>query len=69
MEPIRNAKSYVVIILLSFISIILIPRCTIDDQKATYRNILEFSDNIKVINTHEGEGYNRLWKSKNIPLE
>ena len=53
MEPIRNAKSYVVIIFLSFISIILIPRCTIDDQKATYRNILEFSDNIKVINTHE----------------
>jgi len=54
MKPNNNLKSYVVIIFLSCISIILTTRCTVADQEAaTYQNILEFTDNIKVINTHE----------------
>jgi len=50
----RSIKTYVVTILLSCISIILLPGCKVGDQKTTsYKNILEFADNIKVIDTHE----------------
>lgn len=54
MKPNNNLKSSAVIIFLSSISIFLLPRCTVVNQEtAAYQNILEFADNIKVINTHE----------------
>lgn len=54
MKTNRNFKTYILISFFGFISLIAFQRCTIEDQKVTtYQNILEFTDGIKVINTHE----------------
>jgi len=54
MKTCRNFKTYVLIGFLGCISLMVLQRCTIDDQKSTtYQKILKFTDDIKVINTHE----------------
>jgi hypothetical protein len=47
-------KTYILIGFLGCLSLIVLQRCTIDDQKsATYQKTLNFIDGVKVINTHE----------------
>ena len=49
----RNFKTYVLISFLGCISLIVLQKCTIDQKTSAYQNILNFTDSIKVINTHE----------------
>lgn len=54
MRTVRNLESYVLICFLGCLSLIIFQRCTNDNQKfVTYQKILNFTNEIKVINTHE----------------
>jgi len=54
MKTCRNFNTFLLIVFLVCISLMVLQSCTIDDQKtATYQKILNFTNGIKVINTHE----------------
>lgn len=54
MKTHKRSKTYLLIGFLGCISLMVLQRCTVDNQKSTtYQKILNFADGIKVINTHE----------------
>jgi len=54
MKTNRNLKTFTLIGFLGCLSLVVLHKCTIDDQKnLVYQNILKFTQDIKVINTHE----------------
>ena len=54
MKIYKNFRRFLLISFMAGISTFVFQKCTVDNQKADiYQHILKFTDDIKVINTHE----------------